>query len=97
MVTEEVKEDKKTELTNLYFSLEEKNSELQNNKDQKELLMTQTQGEEAKFQKLLDNVEAQKQELLGDIDQLYGANSVEISSLLASLKKPTSGLASACS
>lgn len=88
------KEDKKTELTNLYFSLEEKNSELQNNKDQKELLIAQTQGEEAKFQKLLDNVEKQKQELLGDIDQLYGTNSTEINALAATLKKPTSGLAS---
>lgn len=88
------KEDKKSELTNLYFSLEDKNSELQDNKDQKELLMAQTQGEESKYQKLLDNVEAQRQELLGDIDQLYGTNSVEISSLLASLPKPTSGLAS---
>jgi peptidoglycan hydrolase CwlO-like protein len=88
------KEDKKTELTDLYFSLEEKNSELQNNKDKKEMLITQTQGEEKKFRKLLDRVESQKQELLGDIDQLYGANSSAIDSLAATLPKPTSGTSS---
>lgn len=87
-------ENKKNEITDLYLDQQEKNSELENSKDQKIVLVAQTRGEESRYQKLLARVEAQKQELLGDIDELYSANKEEINSLLASLAKPASGLAS---
>jgi peptidoglycan hydrolase CwlO-like protein len=87
-------EDNKNKITQLYLELEEKNSELNGNIAEKESLISQTKGEELRYQQLLSRVESQKQELLGDINELYSANSAEISSLSASLPKPTSGLAS---
>lgn len=87
-------EDKKKEATDLSIDLEEKSSQLESNKAQKQSLITQTKGEEARYQQLLSRVEEQKQELLGDIDDLYSANSAEINKLSLSLAKPTSGLAS---
>lgn len=62
-------EDKKKEITDLFYELQEKSSELQDKKDQKEALIAQTQGEQAKYEKLLARVEEQKQELL-NIDEL---------------------------
>ncbi len=62
-------EDKKKEITDLFYELQEKSSELQDKKDQKESLIAQTQGEQAKYEKLLERVENQKQELL-NIDEL---------------------------
>ncbi len=87
-------EDKKKEATDLSIDLEEKSSQLESNKAQKQSLIVQTKGEEARYQQLLSRVEEQKQELLGDIDDLYSANSAEINELSLSLEKPTSGLAS---
>jgi len=87
-------ESQKTKLIDLHYELEEKGSYLESNQRQKKTLLSQTQGEESKYKKLLERVEKQKQQLLGDIDELYSANSEEISALAKSLKKPTSGLAS---
>lgn len=87
-------EDKKKEATDLSIDLEEKSSQLESNKAQKQSLIVQTRGEENRYQQLLSRVEEQKQELLGDIDDLYSANSTEINALSSSLAKPTSGLAS---
>jgi hypothetical protein len=87
-------ESKKREVVGLYSKMEERNSYLENSKEEKELLITKTKGEENKYQKLLDKIDEQKQELLGDIDELYGANMAEIDALAASLEKPKSGIAS---
>ncbi len=87
-------EEKKKEATDLSFELEEKSSQLESIKDQKQSLVAQTKGEENRYQDLLARVEKQKQELLGDIDELYSVNTAEINKLAGSLPKPTSGLAS---
>ncbi len=87
-------ESQKDELIELRYDLEEEESYLEGSKRQKKVLLTQTQGEESKYQDLLKRVEKQKQQLLGDIDELYSANSEEIEALLDDLKKPKSGLAS---
>lgn len=64
-------EDDKKELTDFFYQLEEKTSELQDKKEQKEVLISQTQGEQSKYEKLLARVEEQKQELL-NIDEIGG-------------------------
>jgi hypothetical protein len=87
-------EDKVTEITDLYYQQQEKNSELESTKSQKEALSAQTQGEENRYQQLLTRVEAQKLELLGDIDQLYSSNTAAINLLASTLEKPKNGLAS---
>ena len=87
-------ESQKSKLVDVHYELEEKESYLESNRRQKKTLFSQTQGEENKYKKLLERVERQKQQLLGDIDELYSVNSEEISALVKSLKKPTSGLAS---
>ncbi len=62
-------EEKKEEINNLFQEQKEKNSELQDNIDQKEALISQTRGEESRYQQLLAKVEQQKAELL-NIDEL---------------------------
>lgn len=70
-----VEEDKK-ELTDFFYQLEEKTSELEDKKEQKEVLISQTQGEQSKYEKLLARVEEQKQELL-NIDEIGGSLSAD--------------------
>lgn len=65
-------EDKKLSVTNLHVDLEEKSSDLEASKNQKQALLSQTKGEESKYQQLLARVEQQKLELL-DLDQLYAS------------------------
>jgi peptidoglycan hydrolase CwlO-like protein len=93
---EEIKkiEDKKGELVEASSDLEDRNSYLQGTKNQKNTLLIQTQGEEAKYKKKLKKIEEQKQELLGDLDKLYNENYAVIEELSLKLKKPKSGLAS---
>lgn len=69
-------ENKRSELTNLYYQLQEKTSELKDKKEQKEVLISQTQGEQSKYEKLLERVEEQKQELL-NIDEIGGSLSAD--------------------
>jgi len=87
-------EDKKDELIEASGELEDRNSYLQGTKTQKNSLLVQTQGEEAKYQDKLKKIEAQKKELLGDLDELYNANFAIIEELSLKLRKPKSGLAS---
>lgn len=87
-------ENKKDELTDTSFELEDRSSKLESDKGQKEVLISQTQGEESRYGQLLARVDAQKQELLGDIDELYASNTAEINTLIAGLSKPVSGLSS---
>jgi len=84
---------KRTELVDVRFDLEEKNADLASTKSQKNTLLIQTKGDEASYQQKLAKIEKQKQELLGDIDELYNANYAEISAFASGLDRPTSGLA----
>ncbi|HBB37159.1 MAG: peptidase M23 [Candidatus Moranbacteria bacterium GW2011_GWC1_45_18] len=72
----------------------EKKRSLDNEQVSKEDLLSQTQGEEQKYQDLLVRVEEQKQELLGDISELSQERSSELAAVEATLEKPKSGLAS---
>lgn len=83
----------KEELTKTSMSLEEKNTKLLSTKMQKNNLLVQTAGDEATYQAKLAKIEKQKQELLGDIDDLYNANYAEISAFASGLERPSSGLA----
>ncbi|MFH0929947.1 MAG: C39 family peptidase [Candidatus Moraniibacteriota bacterium] len=60
----------------------------------KEQLLADTNGEEQKYQQLLQRVEEQKRGLLGDIDELSQQKSSDLAAVEATLKKPKSGLAS---
>ena len=81
-------ENNKKEVTNLFYQLQEKSSDLNDAKDRKEMLIAQTQGEQQKYEKLLEKVEEQKQELL-DIDELGSSLSADAYS-----KPPSSAYAS---
>ncbi len=72
-------EKNRGELTDLHLDLSEKGSYLENSKNQKSVLLSQTQGEEAKYQKLLEKIEAQKLELL-NIDELYATSGLSADS-----------------
>lgn len=78
MQTEEV-EKKKEEVVSARENLNEKSEDLEAIKLQKENLLTQTKGEEARYQQLLARVEAQKQELL-DIDEFFAASGLSADS-----------------
>lgn len=89
---------KKAELVTVHQELENKNDDLQSIKEQREDLLAQTKGEEARYAKMLARVEAQKQELL-NIDQLFtnGNFSIDGLSVADFIKKnqpPSSSLAS---
>lgn len=72
-----VLEGEKEKLTKLHIDLKEKSENMEIAKVQKEDLLLKTQGEEAKYQKLLEKVEEQKRELLS-IDELYSASGLSI-------------------
>lgn len=84
---------KRDEVVRARQDLEEKNTRLASTRSQKNTLLIQTEGDEAKYQEKLEKIEKQKQELLGDIDELYNANFAEISAFASGLERPTSGLA----
>lgn len=83
----------KEELAKIGITLEEKNIKLLSTKNQKNNLLIQTAGDEATYKSKLAKIEKQKQELLGDIDDLYNANFAEMSAFASGLERPTSGLA----
>lgn len=85
----EVEKDK-IETVELKKQLESKNRDLEASQKQKSILLAETQGEEEKYKKKLERVEQQKQDLLGDINELYVSNSAEIEALKASLPSPDS-------
>ncbi len=70
----------KQDIVGLHIDLQEKNTELENSKSKKQTLLSQTKGEEARYQKMLARVESQKLELL-DLDQLYGSEKCSIKSV----------------
>ncbi len=86
--------NKKKEVIEMQRKLEEKNLYLISNKQRKNNLLIQTKGEEARYQKKLERIKAEKMQLLGDIDELFNANSANINVWKANLPQPKSGLAS---
>jgi hypothetical protein len=72
-------DQKKADVLSTHEDLESKNIKLAAVKQQREALLTQTKGEELKYQELLKRVEAQKQELL-DIDQFFAASGLSVDS-----------------
>jgi peptidoglycan hydrolase CwlO-like protein len=87
-------EEKNEELKGKQGQISEKKHYLDNEQGSKTALLSETQGEEQKYQDMLVRVEQQKQELLGDIDELSGQKSSELAAVEATLSKPKSGLAS---
>jgi len=83
----EVLEKNKEEVSILHADLKDKNSDIEDAKESKTILLTKTQGEEAKYQKLLEKVEKQKLELM-NLDELYLASGISVSEF----NKPPSSL-----
>jgi peptidoglycan hydrolase CwlO-like protein len=79
-------ESKKAEHEKLKIELEEKKSDLQTSEHKKQSLLSQTQGEEQKYQKLLERVEQQKLELF---DFSTASNSDELISSVVNYPKPS--------
>jgi len=82
---------KMEESAKLKSDLEDRHYYLQANESQKQSLLDQTQGEEAKYQDLLARVEEQKMELF---DFSAAGNLDEVSASVNDYDKPTSNLAS---
>jgi len=72
----------------------EKTYYLEGEQNSKEKLLTDTKGEEGRYQELLKRVEEEKQTLLGDIDELSASIPGGLDSTISHQPKPTSGLAS---
>lgn len=72
-------DEKKGKIVDTNQKLKERIANLGNVKEQKEILLSQTQGEEARYRKLLENIEVQKQQLL-DIDQFFAASGLSADS-----------------
>jgi len=70
--------DKKSKVVDLSNSLDSQNNDLHDTIQDKQNLLAQTQGEEARYQQLLARVEQEKQQLL-DIDQFFAASGLKIS------------------
>lgn len=81
-------EDEKKKVTDLFYELQEQSSDLQDKREQKQVLIVQTQGEQSKYEDLLEKIEEQKQELL-NIDELGVGLSAD-----AYAKPPSSAFAS---
>lgn len=85
---------KSYELSNKKVELDEKISYAGNEKLAKNILLNKTHGEETRYQTLLGRVEEQKQELIGNLDDLSSDTRDELDSILAKAPKPKSGKAS---
>jgi len=70
--------DKKSKVIDLSNSLDSQNNDLQATIQSKQTLLSQTQGEEARYQQMLAKVEQEKQQLL-DIDQFFASSGLKIS------------------
>jgi len=85
---------KNNELTKREQSLKEKITYASSEKLSKSILLEKTQGEEEKYKNLLERVEEQKQELIGDLDELSSEKRSELDSILNNAPKPSGGKAS---
>jgi peptidoglycan hydrolase CwlO-like protein len=72
-------DDKKSKIVDANQALQDQNNNLASMKQQKQTLLSQTQGEEERYEQLLANVEQQKQQLL-DIDQFFAASGLSVDS-----------------
>ena len=72
-------DEKKSKIVDTNQKLKDQNANLNSIKEQRATLLSQTQGEEARYRQLLANIEAQKQELL-DIDQYFAASGLSADS-----------------
>ena len=72
-------DQKKNEFVNKNQELQNQNDNLDSIKQQRQNLLAQTQGEEARYRQLLAKVEEQKQQLL-DIDQYFAASGLSADS-----------------
>ncbi len=72
----------KNELIDVRAKLEEEKTRLSATKLQKNSLLMQTQGDEAKYKRRLAKIEKQKQEILGDMDALFNANYAELEAMV---------------
>ena len=88
------RQDKFDKMEQLKKSNERNKYYLESEQKSKEELLAVTEGEEEKYQEMLSKFEAQKESLLGDMDQLSSENSGEIAQVKSKLKKPKTGLAS---
>lgn len=84
----------RSDLENYKLSLNEDKESLEYKKEVREDLLLTTQGEEKKYQSLLQQIEAQKRMILGNIDQLRRERAQELARLEAQQEKPHQGLAS---
>ncbi len=82
------------EIKNKQEELKAKRGYLNNEKNSKRILLEETLGEETRYQKLLERIEKQKQELIGDIDALSDKKKKELEKIKAEAPKPKSKLAS---
>lgn len=88
--TEQIKSDlevKKLDLDEQKINLDKQNT-------LKQSLLTQTKNKESEYQRLLAQLEKEKQSILGDINQLMIEKSAELARIQAIQARPTSGLAS---
>ena len=88
---DDLKEAEKA-LVEVRTKLEEERTKLSATKLQKNSLLIQTQGDEVKYKRRLAKIEKQKQEILGDIDELFNANYAELEAMAK--KAPSSYWAS---
>lgn len=72
-------DEKKSKFVEENIKLKNKTANLNSIKDQKETLLSKTQGEEERYKALLANIELQKQQLL-DIDEFFAASGLSADS-----------------
>ncbi|PJE59266.1 MAG: hypothetical protein COU83_00010 [Candidatus Portnoybacteria bacterium CG10_big_fil_rev_8_21_14_0_10_40_22] len=75
-------------------SLASDKGQAQNQKLTREDLLVTTSGQEKEYQKILDQIEVQKKQILGDIDRLRQDRSQELARLEAGQQKPKEGIGS---
>lgn len=87
-------DNKKQEQENLNKRLITEKINLNNRKQSKNILLTQTNNQEKEYQKLLEQIQAQQESLLSDLGELSAEKQAELERIRALQSKPGSGLAS---
>lgn len=87
-------EEKNKELEEYKDTFEEKVEYLEDEEQNKKLLLKQTAGQENQYKELLSRVEEQMKELIGNLDDLSVDTRSDLNAIKNSASKPTSGLAS---
>lgn len=63
-------EEKRGDVTDIYYQLEQKNATLGNSRDQKSTLVSQTKSEQNKYQTLLNKVEQEQKDIESEIESI---------------------------